>query len=193
MNAGKARHRQLPDRFGDPQISEAGLRPRRRSDPQRAAWRADGRLAAETRIHHRAGLWLRGSGGRGAPRWPRNRGKSPTTSICAVCQQRRSRGRVAASDDLSAAHVSPVCTRSGHLTGRAGVAANGGVGYPFGSGQASSPPMRSPRPKSGRGPLIPGGRGASRAHTAWDATCPTNAAGGGDQSLRRPGPPDSNG
>jgi hypothetical protein len=28
-----------------------------------AAWRADGRLAAETRIHHRAGLWLRGSGG----------------------------------------------------------------------------------------------------------------------------------
>jgi hypothetical protein len=43
-----------------------------------AAWRADGRLAAETRIHHRAGLWLRGSGGRGAPRWPR-KGR-PSTS-----------------------------------------------------------------------------------------------------------------
>ena len=44
---------------------------RRRSDLPCAAWRADGRLAAETRIHDRAGLWLRGSGGRGAPRWPR--------------------------------------------------------------------------------------------------------------------------
>ena len=40
----------------------------------RAAWRGDGRLALETRIHHRAGLWLRGSGGRGAPRWPREGG-----------------------------------------------------------------------------------------------------------------------
>ena len=49
----------------------AGPDPLRHGALHCAAWRADGRRAAETRIHHRAGLWLRRSGGRGAPRWPR--------------------------------------------------------------------------------------------------------------------------
>ncbi len=60
-----------------PQFLEAGDTPSRRPHPLCAAWRASGRRAPETCIHHRAGLWPRGSGGRGAPRWPRLGGLGP--------------------------------------------------------------------------------------------------------------------
>ena len=74
---------------------------------------------------------------------------------------------------------------SGAGSGRL-AAASGRREYPFESGRASSPPVRSPRPAGGRGPRIPGGLGASRTTWAWDAALPTIGAAGGNQSLRRP-------
>ena len=63
-------------RFG----SRALLQAAAREDLLSAAWRADGRQAAEMRIHHLAGLRPRGNGGRNAPRWPRIGGLSRSTS-----------------------------------------------------------------------------------------------------------------
>ncbi len=68
-----------------------------------------------------------------------------------------------------------------------------GEGYPFESGRASSPPLRSPRPKGGRGPLIPGGRGASRPTRLATRPAQPSPPLAGTSRHEDPGPPDSNG
>jgi hypothetical protein len=66
-------------------------------------------------------------------------------------------------------------------------------GYPFESGRASSPPMRSPRPKGGREPLIPSARGASRPTRLGMRPAQRPPRLAGTSRYEDPGPPDSNG
>ncbi len=96
----RRRYRQLPDRFGDSQISEAGLRSLRRSDPQGAACGADRRPKAESRFHDRAGLWGRANGASVAPPVPRKGGQRSTPAGC-LRRSESECGRVAAQRRLS--------------------------------------------------------------------------------------------